>query len=590
MTLSTPKQLVQAYKKYGSIKAAGRETRTGWTVAHRLYVAAVAEGLMDALPSGRKNNDHVTKAIKGKIEVKAKPVIEGKRRAMRAKPLEIAESGVTRFLFTCAQNNTKLHEGFWENLIALKDHYNAELHVSRFSYIKSGLGARGDKKHWFDQQADKPRKSERQGFWFDERIVPYISDDARTVAPGITWRGDANISPTASNPLSGKKTMTGRASGIFPHVTIAMESVPSMEHDAVKFNYSTGTCTMRNYILRDAGFKAEFHHTYGALLVEVHDGNWWCRQLNADSEGTIYDLDICVKNGVVTSNNEQYAKHHGIAFEETNFVEAVVWGDVHTAQIDETLREEAWGTHGVLNYLHPKHQFLHDTLDMYARNHHDINDPHQLLLRYAQRKDNVRGEMAELSDFFDQARRTWITSHVVNSNHDRALMSWLANGKRAMLDPVNFQFWSALQHRVADCIVAEGDFPVVLKEAYLEVNGNIPKDLHFMARDESFIVCPTRGGGIECGEHGDDGTNGARGSTSGYSVLGRKMTKGHDHTAGIRQSVYSVGTCRMLKTTSPNADYTHGPSTWSQTMCLIYKNGKRTLVTFWRGNHWAPRT
>ena len=570
--LKTPAELVAAYLATGSLKAAGRRHKTHWGTVHRLYEQAIAAGLMDRLPRGTKSKDHITKTIKGKLTVR-KPKIGGKNRAAKATPLDIKKSGVTRFIFTCAQNNTKLHDRFWTNLLALKDYYEAELHISRFSYIKHGLGAEGDKKQWFAAQEVSNNAKGHEDFWFDSRLAPYLSDEQRKVAPGLVWRGDANISPTAVNPLSGKGGMTGRKSGIFPHVTIAMESVPSMEANAVKFLYTTGTVTLRNYIQRDAGFKADFHHTYGALLVEVFENHWWCRQINADSEGNFQDLDVVVKDGEVWVNNP---------------VEAIVWGDVHVANADKKALEIAFGEDGVLDYLQPKHQFFHDTLDMYARNHHDIKDPHQLALRYAKRQDNVRRENADVAAFYDYSHREWCKSHAVNSNHDRALLLWLKN-HHAMLDPANFQFWSELNNRVLQKIAVDKDYPVILREAYLSVTGlsQEPSWLHFLAQDESYIVCPDKGGGIECGQHGDDGPGGSRGTTASFTNIGRRMSKGHDHRAAIKQNVHSVGTFRKLQV--DKADYAHGPSSWSCSHDIIYPSAKRAIITFWAGRPWAPR-
>jgi hypothetical protein len=570
MTVNTPKQVVAAYKKYGSLKAVARATGTGRETVRKLYQHALAEGLIDKLPVGGKTIEHIKATINGKLKVQ-KPKIEGRRKIRKAVPLDLNKGKVTRFLFTSAQNNTKLHENFWRNLLVLKEHYAAELHVSRFAYIKSGLGANGDKATWFNQQQ---RDKDRREFWFDERITPYVSDDLRQVAPGLVWRGDANILPTASRPLSRKNTINGRASGIFPHVKIALASVPGMERGAVKFNYTTGTVTQRNYIQRDAGFVADFHHCYGALLVEVTaDGDWWCRQINADSEGTIYDLDICVRNGELTTGNT---------------VEAITWGDVHVENADQEVLINNWGEGGVLDYLHPRYQFLHDTLDMYSRSHHEIDDPHALFLRYKQHKDNVRKEVVRTADFIGLADRPWVQTIIVNSNHDRALLKWLKN-RTAMYDPINFQFWTRMNDRVLSKISDERDYPIVFEEAYLEVTGfsHAPKGITFLAQDDSFIICHAHGGGIECGEHGDDGQNGARGSTAGYASIGRKMNKGHDHTAGIIDGVYSAGTARVFRI--GRSDYTHGPSSWSHSDIVTYKNGKRTIITTWAGKSWAPR-
>lgn len=577
--ITSASELVQAYKKLGSLKEVSRRHKTAWKMVHQHYQHALAEGLMDKLPRGHKTDAHMADVILGKVVVK-KPKIGGRRRALKAKPLEIAPEGVTRFLFTCAQNNTKLHEGFFANLLALKAHYDAELHISRFSYIKHGLGALGDKKTWFDAQLGHSQNSpnpEKDDFWFDPKITPYVSDEQRAVAPGLVWRGDGNISPTAVNPLSGKAGMTGRKSGIFPHVTIALESVPSMEHSAVKFLYTTGTITMRNYIQKDAGFKADFHHTYGALLVEVWEGSWWCRQINADSEGNFQDLDLMVKDGKVEKLSHR-----------EHIIDTFISGDAHDANIDPVVKEAIWAKGGILDFLRPKRQVAHDIHDMYARNHHDIKDPHQLHLRYAQGKDNVKKETKGVVSLLSYMEREWCETIVANSNHDRALLTWLKN-KNAMFDPVNFEFWNEMNARVSRYTAEHKDFPIILEEAYLAVTGmkKPPKNLRFLAQDESYIVCPDKGGGIEVGAHGDDGPNGSRGTTASFTKIGRRITKGHDHTAAIKQNVHSVGTCRKLR--AGRADYAHGPSSWSHTQGIIYASSKRALLTIWKGRAWAPR-
>lgn len=578
MSLNTPKQLVAAYRKYGSLKAAGRQTKTSYTKVHALYDQAMAEGLIDKLPRGRKTNAHLLTTSAGKLTVKQKPLIEGKKRALKAKSVERPNKGVSRFLFTSAQNNTKLHEGLWVNLLALSDYYDAELHVSRFAYIKNGLGARGDKKHWFEAQQGSVQYGKE--FWFDERINDYISDEPLEVAPGLIWRGDYNILPTASRPLSGLETVTGRKSGIFPHVKIQMDSVPSAKHEPTKFNYTTGTVTMRNYIARKEGLKAEFHHCYGALLVEVENetGDWWCRQLNADSEGTLYDIDIAVKGGVV-----QTVKQIGV---ET-IVENIKWGDVHVIQMDPRVRKAAWGKGGMLDVTHAKSQCIDDSFDMFARNHHEMDDPVTMFQRFIMRKDSVRGEMMETSAFYFEAMRPWCSTVVVNSNHDRALLRWLKD-KRGQYDATNVQFWMALNKRVFDHVAETGEPPIILEEAFKEVRGAVPKGLRFLAQDESFIVCPKAGGGIECGQHGDDGANGSRGSTISYARLGRKMNKGHDHIARIIDSVYSSGCCLNM---DDLPGYVHGPSSWSNSHTITYINGKRQIITMWGPDKkpWAAR-
>lgn len=569
LTVNTPKQFVSAYEKHGSIKAVAREAGVSYGKIHGLYEQAVAEGMMDSLPRGHKTREHLTKVIKGSLKVKKKPKPQGRRKAMVAVPLPRKAKGVTRFIFSCAQNDTKLHEGLWRNLLALSDHYGASIHIAKFSYIKRGLGARGDKHKW----ARKEDFQSVQTMTWDDRIKPYVLDERREVAPGLVWCGEINILPTAARPLSGLEVYTGRKSGIFPHVKIALDSIACPKNDPVKFNYTTGTVTMRNYIWRKEGFKGEFHHCYGALLVEVNeDGDWWCRQLNADSEGTLYDLDVCVRNGEVTTGNR---------------VEAITWGDIHRKQLDPDVERIAWGKGGVLDTLRPKRQFCHDILDFHARSHHDLDDPHQQFLRYVRGEDNVRAEVSETAKFALSIRRDYTETVIVNSNHDRHLLRWLKD-KRALHDPMNVEFWTAMNARVWSAVREEGDFPIILREAFLEALG-LPKEPHgirFLAQDESMVICPNAGGGIECGQHGDDGPNGSRGSTMGYARVGRKMNKGHDHTARIVDGIYSAGTCRKLVVPG---DYAHGFSSWSHSHIVTYPNGKRCIITFWHGLPWAKR-
>jgi hypothetical protein len=78
--------------------------------------------------------------------------------------------------------------------------------------------------------------------------------------------------------------------------------------------------------------------------------------------------------------------------------------------------------------------------------------------------------------------------------------------------------------------------------------------------------------GIEIGYHGDRGPNGARGSRNAFSKIGVKTVIGHSHSPGIRDGAYQTGTSSRLK-----LEYNSGPS-WLHTHCVIYPNGKRSLI------------
>ena len=69
-----------------------------------------------------------------------KPLAGGKQRAAEIKePLPISGS-VKRYILTSAQNNTFVHEDFWENVEAMAKHYDAHILVGTFSYNQNNFG------------------------------------------------------------------------------------------------------------------------------------------------------------------------------------------------------------------------------------------------------------------------------------------------------------------------------------------------------------------------------------------------------------------------------------------------------------------
>jgi len=453
----------------------------------------------------------------------------------------------------------------WGNLHALAKEYDARLMVSRFVYDKRSQSADLDK-----SVATKQSLKQAADIYWDRAIEPYLADENVEVAPGLVWCGKMNISPTAVRPLSGLDAYTGRKSSIIPHVKLAMQSVPSGKHEATKFIYTTGTVTQRNYIQRKEGLKAEFHHCYGALLVEVDgDGDWFVRQLNADSEGTLYDLDLRVKGGVVTRGHR---------------VEAISWGDIHAIRLNETVKKLAWGhapgqrDHCMEWVLKPKQQFLHDLLDFRARNHHEIKNPHKMFKRYVEGEDSVEAELKRTFSFLKKVTAEASGNVlVVDSNHDNALERWV-NYTSHKTDHVNALIYLDLERAKYGALAARDDWFHLLEWAEFHVMQEA-SGARFLREDESFIICPDANGGIECGMHGHLGPNGRRcpGATS-FARMGRKAVIGHTHQAGITDGVYVAGLSGEL-----DMEYNTGPSSWSHSHVVVYPNGKRTIITMWNG-------
>lgn len=457
------------------------------------------------------------------------------------------------YILTCAQNATGLHEACWANLQALADHDGADILVSTFTYAVNSRAAAGQKKT-AKEPTDTPE------VW-DERLEPFIADHSIEIAPGLVWCGELQILPTAVNPIAGLESYTGRASSIIPHPQFAVESIASPKFQGTKLIYTTGCVTLRNYIQKKVGQKAEFHHGYGALIVEVlHDGTWFVRQLNADSDGVLHDLDRRVSGGRVSEGHR---------------VDAVVWGDIHARQMDSKMATLSWGPGGILDVLRPRRQVLHDILDFRSQNHHDRKDPWKTYVKHCAGKTNVADEVAEVAAFLAKATRGWCETAIVQSNHDEALVRWLKEADYRE-DPDNAEWMLAATWRAYRAMKAGDDTYYPLADAVARASPSRPRRVRWLRRDEEYVVCPDAGGGIELGMHGDIGVNGSRGSLPTFAKTGRKCIVAHSHTAGLRLGAMQVGVSGSL-----DMGYNTGQSAWSHTHAIVYPNGKRTLFTVW---------
>ena len=468
--------------------------------------------------------------------------------------------GCKTYILTCAQNDTELHEAAWQNLRALADYDGADIMVARFTYNTACRAANGQK--------TSRERGESAEVW-DERLYAYFRDTSIQIAPGLVWCGELQILPTATDPIGGLESYTGRDSAIIPHVKFAIKSVAAPKGHAAKLIYTTGTITQRNYIAKKQGQKASFHHGYGALIVEVcADGAWFVRQLNADSEGTIYDLDRRVANGRVTIGHRP---------------EAIVWGDIHTRQLQRDMRVLAWGAGGILDQLEPRRQVMHDVLDFRSQNHHDRNDPWKTYAKHVDRGTGVHDEIVELAHFLQYSSRGYCETAVVAANHDEALTRWLKEADWRE-DSENAEL--ILEGNAAALRAIRQRDKRFLPVAWA-VNRATGVDLHntrWLERDESYIVCEDAQGGIELGMHGDRGPNGSRGSLRSFAKTGRKCIVGHGHSLEQHDGALQVPVMGAL-----DQGYNIGPSSWSQGFAIVYANGKRSPVVIWKGR-WHGRS
>ena len=486
-----------------------------------------------------------------------KPIAGGKQRAKVIKETRPSAGTVKRYLLTSAQNNTFVHEDFWKNVQAMAKHYDAKIMVGTFSYNQNNFGKLAVK-----NGTKKPHENE---LWYDPAVKPHFCDSVVELAPGLTWWGKMNILPTEDNPISGLETHGGANSVIFPHTKIEMRSIATTPDCPVKMIYTTGSCTLMNYLQKKLGIKAEHHHRYAFLLVEVDsDGNWFVRQVAARKDGKeIQDLNVLAQNGEIVST--------------TAPVTAITWGDLHSTNAEPAIVK---ASQDMLDTLRPSYQVLHDVLEGVSINRHYIKHaplPHLYFHRWLRGLHRVEEELKASRTVVETYLRPWCKTVAPYANHDAQwLESWL-NKYDYRFDPANAELFLRMQNFMYK-EVRTGKSPknVNLMRYAMETEAGLAAGaVKFLLPDESLVVNE-----VELAMHGHLGPNGGFGNPATLAKIGKKATTAHTHSAGIYHGLYVAGTSSKL---TKDWDYTMGPSSWSWSHVVQYPNGQRTIVSMKNG-------
>ena len=449
-----------------------------------------------------------------------------------------------RYVITYAQNATPINDDFFASLLAFCEHRGAKLLVIPGRY-------KNPTSIW----SEKSRSEER----WDPRLDPYllvtresssnkiISARRVRLCESLLVASDISIQPTAVRPLTGFEVFAGQGSCIFGHPKIQLKSIAGSRHGSARTLASTGAVTVPNYTHSKAGKKAEAHHVFGALSVEISGDSFSLRQINATSDGSFIDL------------NEHFSPY---GVEEAPRPLALIMGDIHVATVDSTVLDATLRDgESIAKTLRPEKILYHDTLDFRSRNHHEIKNPDKVFERHVRGDGNVDLEVQEAIDFLE-ATPDFAEPVVVKSNHDAALDRWLrdADPKR---DPLNAVFYHKARSAKLEHYQDNGEWVSAFELLYRERgSGRV-----------TFVSGGYQIAGIECGFHGDLGTNGARSSILSYARLGEKTVIGHSHSPAILDGCYQVGVTGKL-----DQGYNKGPSSWQHAHCIIYANGKRSLI------------
>ncbi len=450
-----------------------------------------------------------------------------------------------RIVITAAQNATPINKRFWKALLNYCEQMNADLMVIPYRY-------RNPTSIW--------KSASKEAEWWDSAVEPYLVFDDVKICKGLRVLGQIRIVPTAANPVGQLEAYTGVDSAIVGHPKKQLMTVPTPNKTLPKIYTSTGSVTRLNYTDSKAGHKGAFHHSPAAVVVEVDGDIHHMREIHAEDDGSFYDLD------------KRFTQTSVI---ESNKIAGLVTGDSHAEFADEQVERATYlNSDSMANVLNPDYLVYHDVEDFYRRNHHHRGNPILAYGKHHNNRNNVEEGLQVTADYIDRHSRPGCTNIIIKSNHDEALDRWLKEAD-PKLDPENMKFYHYMMYYIL-ASVKETDTGYSSIDPFKFWCGHPDEQLglinmnntKFLARDESFSI-----EGIEVGFHGDKGPNGARGSAKAFAKIGPKTIIGHSHSPRIEEGAYQVGVSAKL-----NLEYVSGPSSWLQTHCIIYPNGKRTLI------------
>lgn len=444
-----------------------------------------------------------------------------------------------RFIITYAQNATKVHTKFFENIKTYADFIDADIHVIAGRY-------KNPTSVWSKQQENDE--------WWDELVVSYLDANRHNIHKYVSILSDVKIQPTAVNPMTGMQGLSGINSCIFGSPKVQMEMIPVLEGNKPKMMLTTGAVTLKNYTDSKAGKKGEFHHTFGFAIVEIKDNDtFFIRQVTAnDTTGSFTDLIYRVENNEVNKINK---------------FEGIVLGDIHCGKEDDLVITQ---TEKLMEKYKPKHVVLHDIFDGNSINHHEMKDPFIQYGKEINNSNNLKDEIDYMLTFLDKFKK-YKNVVIVRSNHDDFLDRWLKNEDwKKQPTPKNSVLYMELSSKLlkqyaTNTDSVKGIIPELINEKYPEYIT--------LGRNSSYKIK-----GYECGLHGDIASNGSRGSVENFRKLNTKMIVAHSHSPSRKDGFICVGTSTKLR-----IGYNIGPSSWLQSHVLIHEDGRAQHINFING-------
>ena len=361
------------------------------------------------------------------------------------------------------------------------------------------------------------------------------------------------IDPKGVDPLQGMERIAQRdGSVIFSSPKQRLKAVANKRSDLPFVMMTTGSITRSEYrskayakTRRD--IMAQYDHVMGGLIVEIEDSEiFHYRQIQFEKSGNFVDLGTYYQGNNVS----------------TLLPEALIMGDYHS--IDKDPIADA-ALRSLAKQLQVKTLVMHDVFDGKSISHHDQHRKIYRSMLFQKGKLSLENELEVLAQDLNDWSKLVKEIVVVESNHDDFLARYLEDG-RWINEAHNYKMASLLNAEMV-----KGNRPLI---EGAKMKGLKAENIKWLEKDDSFKIAR-----VELGDHGDKGSNGAKGSLPSMERAYGNSISGHSHSPEILRGAWQVGTTSKLK-----LDYNRGgSSSWFHTSCLLYKNGARQLINVVNG-------
>ena len=361
------------------------------------------------------------------------------------------------------------------------------------------------------------------------------------------------ISPKQILPMTGLNRLARNCSFIFGSPKQSLTVLPNQKHQTPRVMISTGAITSADYTSDKYRSKrtaqiATFDHKLGAIIVELEndDKTFYFRQIQAEPKsGSFSDLG-------------KYYKSSGKVGEMG--CDLIKLGDWHAGDTDQNV-VKCWKE--LCKVVKPDYLVLEDLFNGLSVNPHTLDKVATRAKIAGKGLTNLEDELKLTAKDLDMLVKIPNKKCVVTySNHDNFIKRYIESG-HWIKDRENMKMCTALADDMfkGETLLSKSGIERFVKET-------TKKKVRWLEEDESWVVS-----GIEQGEHGDKGANGARGGLVALEKLYGAGNYGHSHTPGQLRDSMQAGTSTGL-----DLGYNKGGSSWLQSSIVQYKNGSRQLI------------